>query len=300
MEKLSNEFVKQYFKEQGCELLEEYVNSKDSMRYTCVCGNISKTNWSNFKKGVRCKQCGIRNSSNDRKLTQEYVAEKFESQGCKLLGKYENSSTPVKYMCVCGNTSKIKWDAFKSVVRCRNCHANARKLKHEYVNQVFEKRGCILLEKYVNSQSPLKYICVCGLISTINFNHFNNRNIHTCKKCYIKSRSGENSPWWNKNRDVVKLNEILGKKYKNMLRNTFYCLGKTKNDKSVNLLGYTPKELKDHIVNHPNWENVKNLKWDIDHIFPIKAFVEHDIVDCKLINSLRASSNLLVIKTLNS
>jgi hypothetical protein len=51
-------------------------------------------------------------------------------------------------------------------------------------------------------------------------------------------------------------------------------------------LGYTARELQTHIANHPNWENVKNTKWHLDHIFPVKAFVEHGITDIKLINCL--------------
>lgn len=40
--KLTYEFVKQYFKEQKCELLEtEYINANTKMKYVCVCKNES-------------------------------------------------------------------------------------------------------------------------------------------------------------------------------------------------------------------------------------------------------------------
>lgn len=54
--KLSYEYVKNYFIEQGCELLEnEYVNAHIKMKYKCFCENISYINWNNFKNGKDVK-----------------------------------------------------------------------------------------------------------------------------------------------------------------------------------------------------------------------------------------------------
>ena len=51
-------------------------------------------------------------------------------------------------------------------------------------------------------------------------------------------------------------------------------------------MGYGRSELRDRICGHPNWEVVSCGKWCIDHIFPIKAFTDHGIHDCKVINCL--------------
>lgn len=49
--KLTYEFVKNYFKEQDCELLEtEYKNCDTKMKYRCKCGNESTIIFSNFKE----------------------------------------------------------------------------------------------------------------------------------------------------------------------------------------------------------------------------------------------------------
>jgi len=62
--KLTYEFVKNYFEELGCELLEKnYKNTHYPMRYRCSCGNISKISFSSFKNGSRCKKCGDKKSS---------------------------------------------------------------------------------------------------------------------------------------------------------------------------------------------------------------------------------------------
>ena len=52
------------------------------------------------------------------------------------------------------------------------------------------------------------------------------------------------------------------------------------------ILGYTPQELQDHILNHPDFEKVKNGIWHVDHYFPIKAFLDHEIFDLSIINDL--------------
>jgi len=51
--------VKQYFKEQKCELLEtEYINANTKMKYVCVCKNESYIRFSKFQNGQRCIKCG--------------------------------------------------------------------------------------------------------------------------------------------------------------------------------------------------------------------------------------------------
>ena len=53
------EYVRQFFKDGGCELLEEeYVNNRTKMKYICSCGNKSYISFSSFKEGHRCNECG--------------------------------------------------------------------------------------------------------------------------------------------------------------------------------------------------------------------------------------------------
>lgn len=62
--------------------------------------------------------------------------------------------------------------------------------------------------------------------------------------------------------------------------------GEKKTRRTHELLGYTPQELQDHILNHPDYEKVKDGVWHVDHILPLKAFLDHDIFDLKIINAL--------------
>jgi hypothetical protein len=50
--------IAQYFKAQGCELLDQYTHSMQPMKYRCSCGMVAMINWNDFKTGHRCSICG--------------------------------------------------------------------------------------------------------------------------------------------------------------------------------------------------------------------------------------------------
>ena len=56
--KFTYEYVKKFFEEQGCEMLDkEYIDVKTKINYKCSCGNVSRIIFSNFRVGKRCKKC---------------------------------------------------------------------------------------------------------------------------------------------------------------------------------------------------------------------------------------------------
>lgn len=56
-----------------------------------------------------------------------------------------------------------------------------------------------------------------------------------------------------------------------------------KYDYTHNILGYSSDDLLKHLESFPNWAELKDKKWHLDHIFPIKAFLDRGIKDIKLI-----------------
>lgn len=55
------EDVKKLFEENGCTLLETiYVSNNTKMKYICVCGKESEIVYTNFRRGQRCFECGIK------------------------------------------------------------------------------------------------------------------------------------------------------------------------------------------------------------------------------------------------
>lgn len=294
--KLTYEYVKQYFEEQNCKLLEtEYINAHTKMKYICICGNESEISFSSFKRGHRCKKCGHKkkvknNEGKTRKHTLEYIKKYFEKNGCELLEtEYINNSIPMKYRCCCENISKISFNSFKKGHRCMKCgnkkNSKSKTLSYDYVKQRFIDNGCELLEnEYISAKTSMKYKCTCGNISKISFDSFNRGA--RCKKCAIKNNSGENNRRWNPNREEIKKNKFYKKRYLSLLYKYLKRINKNKENHTHEILGYSSKDLQTYIINHPNYEKVKDGKWHIDHIIPINAFIEHKIYDEKLINSL--------------
>ena len=70
--RLSFEFVKQYFEDHSCTLLETaYKNARTKLRYICSCGTQSAIVFDSFQRGNRCKQCGKNKISKHFKLSHE-------------------------------------------------------------------------------------------------------------------------------------------------------------------------------------------------------------------------------------
>jgi DNA-directed RNA polymerase subunit RPC12/RpoP len=113
------EYLKEYFTEQGCQLLSEYVDYYTPLKYICKCGNVGETAWYSFKKGRRCGRCG---TVHFKKYTIEEVRDIFTKKGCILLSdEYFNIETPIRYKCSCGNESSITLNNFKRGQSCKIC-----------------------------------------------------------------------------------------------------------------------------------------------------------------------------------
>jgi hypothetical protein len=102
----------------------------------------------------------------------------------------------------------------------------------------------------------------------------------------VEKHRGSGHPQWIADRGQLKLKQHFRKKCYKMVQSTLGAVGKQKVGHTSDMLGYGPKELQEHIINHPNWNKVKNGKWHVDHIFPIQAFVDAGITDVRLINCL--------------
>lgn len=58
--------VKQYFKDNNCELLsKEYLNAHQVLDYICECGRQSTVRFANFQNGARCKKCASEKQSGE-------------------------------------------------------------------------------------------------------------------------------------------------------------------------------------------------------------------------------------------
>lgn len=222
------------------------------------------------------------------KLSHEEVSKCFKEQGCELLEEYKNARTKMKYRCCCGNVSEIVFYSFKAGNRCRSCGNKKNAEKQTFLQkdaaEKFRKIGCELLGTYVKASVPVEFKCHCGRVSTTLPNNVWRRG--RCGECGIEARSGSGHYMWYDDRDAFKLLCSFKDRCHKLITMVLKVTGRVKNKKSAELLGYDYKQLQSHIKSHPNWENVKDKPWHVDHIFPIKAFIDHGISDLKIINSL--------------
>jgi len=137
----------------------------------------------------------------------------------------------------------------------------ARRLIHKEVKKFFNDNHCILLSTEVSSETKLDYICACGNKYSHRFREF--KMGRRCPKCSLKRRYGCRA-----NKDYKKISQVYDKLMPRLIKAQY-----SNKLSSESILGYSKVELYNHILSH---ENIPET-YEIDHIFPIKAFKDHGI-----------------------
>lgn len=127
-----------------------------------------------------------------KKLTYEFIKERFEKEGYILLSKeYSNARTKLDYTCFLGHTHSITWDKWRQGHRCPECgiikRSKSQALSYAFVKNSFEKEGYLLLSKdYKNSSTKLKYKCPNGHEHTITWGNW--QQGQRCPYCVGKAK----------------------------------------------------------------------------------------------------------------
>ena len=163
LEKYTQKQAEKYFEDNGCKLISEYTGANDELSYICSCGNESKTTLWNFRKGKRCKECGLKKLSDQFKHNIDYVRQIFIDNNCiPLFVEYNNVHEPLDYICECGSKSKIALADFQSGKRCNNCRVE-RIMKTMYKNGT---QQCSSQQEYIHQliggelNYPIKGSCL--------------------------------------------------------------------------------------------------------------------------------------------
>ncbi len=223
----------------------------------------------------------------NRKHTLESARADFQRRDYTLKATvYVNNMTKMPAFCEsCQNTFEISLGKLLCGRGCRWCairnRANKQRLSIDKIKAFFQENECTLLSTTVSSCHPLKYQCSCGNVATALLGNFRKG-----KRCGCNKKRGSEHYNWNPDRERVRLNELLLKKSSKALYRLLRSFNKIKDNSMEILLGYTTEELHGHITEHPNWEKVKDGPWQLDHIFPVSAFLDYGIDDIQLISSL--------------
>lgn len=298
--KLTYEIIKKRFEDRGCILLNYPEVTRDIAIFLCVCGNKIERTVNDFFRNkddtFTCFKC-----CNRTKYDHDFVEKYFEDNACKLLSQFQDRVSKVDYICSCGNIAKISFAEFLRGVRCIKCAAikSAEKQRYsiEEIKEIFAKTDCILLsDTYTRNADKIKFICSCGTEYSLRITQFISGV--RCMNCSIQSRTGKNNCNWVEDRERLKIEKAFRSRIHTMLSNVLKSLNLKKDNKTYKTLGYNNIDLINHITTHPNWENVKNEIWHLDHIWPISAFLHYRITDLALINSLENLQPLLMIDNL--
>lgn len=160
---------------------------------------------------------------------------------------------------------------------------NANKLRHSqnenvclFCNKNFTVRRR-KDEKYCSNKCKIEYHKKRSRTST------REKRKHICKPCKLCKTIFSPKKTTKEQYCSKKCRELIPKKIYTALKRCYIAIGESKLRKTNMILGYTPQQLQEHIKNHPNWKNVKDNEWHLDHIFPIVAFLEHGIKDISII-----------------
>ena len=157
-----------------------------------------------------------------KRITIEYVRQKFEKEGYKLLTTdYIDAHKKLEYICPKNHRGSISWSAFQQGIRCAEC-AGKKKKDINFIRQEFEKEGYQLLTtNYINAQQKLEYICPKGHRSSITWSSWQQGT--RCLECTGKKK--KNIKFIRKGFEKEGY-QLLTKKYKNNLQKLEYICSK--------------------------------------------------------------------------
>lgn len=235
-----------------------------------------------------------------KKLNFKFVQEQFNKRDYILLStEYKNSISKLKYQCPNQHVGYITYGDFRQGRGCPKCwdirRIEQRLTPIDEIKNSFADRGYKLLTNLYNSgHQKLEAICTRGHLYVTTLRKWNCG--YGCAKCASINNSGENNFNWNPDREAVKQNKKIWTAWRNTLRSGVTGRNKMSSPEIYNILGYDWKDLRKHIESHPNFELCKN-NYELDHIFPIKAFRDYGINDPRIINAL---DNLQPLSKINN
>jgi len=256
MKKLTYEFVKTKFEEEGYVLLSTtYVNAHAKLDMVCQNGHKIKLNWQKFKQGRRCKYC------NGTNLYFEDIIAEFASDGYVLLTNevdYVTSKQKLKYICPNGHSHSMSYVHWSEGSRCKQCFFDSLKISSEKIINSIESEGYTILNKSTIIEaitpSDIKIDTVCNHGHSYSTYWGVWQRGHRCKKCgYINlsiKYSGDRASNWQGGKSFEPYCEAWkDREYKQDIRNRDgnkclnpYCESQNKNDLTIHHINYIKKD----------------------------------------------------------
>ena len=132
--KYTTENIKNYFTDNGYELLSEYKGAMKKVKLKCPKGHVYDVKPNTFKQGHRCPKCANRCPIQ----AKEQFIELLHQEGYELLSEYKGAMKKVKLKCPEGHIWYVTSSSFKNnYARCPHCEGSTgqrllQKMLEEY------------------------------------------------------------------------------------------------------------------------------------------------------------------------
>ena len=214
------------------------------------------------------------------KITTEEAKQEFLFYGVKMIGEFKGTNYKTLCICKCGVEYYSILANFRRGQKsyCVNCHKLNTLLRTvlslEKVIKDVEKNGFKYIGNYINVDTPMDIICSCGRKRKMTLS-----NIRKRRKCGCEPRRGEKHPMWKPDRKQLMEDRKFKKACYTMVARSMNR--KTNKNHTEELLGYTSEQLQNHIKNHPDYPKIlkSNERLAIDHIIPLQAFKDYDMLN---------------------
>lgn len=162
------EYVKEYFENNGCELLaNEYKDTKTKMKYRCICGKVSNIHFGNFSQGKRCMSCGGR----EQLTTGEFIAKaKMVHKDRYNYSKVEYRNIDTKVIITCKKHGDFFQRPYKHLMgqNCKKCSIekiskDRAKTRDKFIRQskeIHKDRYDYSKVEYKNGKTDVTIVCL--------------------------------------------------------------------------------------------------------------------------------------------
>ena len=168
----TKEYYYKYYKDiieskGGSIISTEYIGAKTHLEYKCNNGHHISTQPRHLRNDGWCGECYKNRLSDDSRSTQIYNEAKgiIQDRGGKIISKkYIDSATSIEFQCKNSHMSKKNITELRAGKWCKFCNKEGsdKKYYNYYKNIVELNGGTIISKKYIDSSTPIKYICENG------------------------------------------------------------------------------------------------------------------------------------------
>lgn len=211
-----------------------------------------------------------------KKTTSEEARKDFLDKNIIMIGEFKLVNEPVLCKCNCGEFFYAKLYNIRagSFSCCPACSQSKKANNIEKVKEICKQNNFVYVRGYKNTKTKIEVICSCGKTRFISLD-----NIKKGRNCGCVKRTKERHHMWRPDRENLMEERKFKKACYSMLTR---CMNR-KNNKSntEELLGYTSEQLQNHIKNHPDYSKAieTGLRLSIDHIIPLQAFKDHNMLN---------------------